>query len=337
MKKSILALAVLAGFAAGAAQAQSSNVSIYGIADMGYVRDSGATAAGSTSTLTSGGQSASRIGFKGREDLGNGMAAIFTLESGVLMDTGASDQGGLLFGRQAFVGLQTKLGTVRLGRMYNPLYEARHTFDPFDGGFGGDYGRLFITGGKRDNNSIVYDAPDKLGGVAVQALYALGEQPGDAAKARQMGLSVGYKKGPIDFKLVWDATNSNPASPLPIVTTRSTAAGGTYNFGPLMLTAVAQVNSSSAAVALDTRDYLLGLTVPFGASKVIATYILHDNRAAADADSRQLAVGYTYSLSKRTNLYTSYARLENDRLAKLQTAALGGTDRIFSAGIRHLF
>ena len=64
MKKSILALAVLAGFA-GAAHAQSSNVSIYGIADVGYVRDSGASAAGTTSTITSGGQSASRLGFKG--------------------------------------------------------------------------------------------------------------------------------------------------------------------------------------------------------------------------------------------------------------------------------
>jgi predicted porin len=337
MKKSILALAVLAGFATGAAHAQTSNVSIYGIADVGFVRDSGALAAGSTSSITSGGQSASRIGFKGREDLGNGMAAIFLLESGVLMDTGASDQGGLLFGRQIYVGLQSKLGTVRLGRMYNPLYEARHTYDPFDGGFGGDYGRIFINGGKRDNNAIVYDAPDNLGGVAVQALYALGEQPGDAAKARQMGLSIGYKKGPVDFKLVWDATNNNPASPAPLVTTRSTAAGGTYNFGPVMLTALAQVNSSSAAVALDTRDYLLGVTVPFDASKVIATYILHDNRAAADSDTRQWALGYTYALSKRSNLYTSYARLTNDRLAKLQTAALGGTDRIFSAGIRHLF
>jgi GBP family porin len=170
MKKSILALAVLAGGVAGAAHAQTSNVSIYGIADMGIVRDIGANAAGSTTTLTSGGQSASRIGFRGREDLGNGMSAIFTLESGVLMDTGASDQGGLLFGRHAFVGLQTKFGTVRFGRMYNPLYEARHTFDPFDGGFGGDYARLFITGGKRDNNSIVYNTPNTLGGVAVEAL-----------------------------------------------------------------------------------------------------------------------------------------------------------------------
>jgi predicted porin len=337
MKKTILALAVLASGFAGTAQAQNSNVSIYGIADLGFVRDIGATATGSTSTITSGAQSASRIGFKGREDLGNGMAAIFTLESGVLMDTGASDQGGLLFGRQAFVGLQTKAGTVRVGRMYNPLYEARHTFDPFDGGFGGDYGRLFITGGKRDNNSIVYDSPKLFGAVDVQALYALGEQPGDAAKARQMGLSVNYKKGPVDFIVVTDSTNNTPVGTAPIVTTRSTAAGGAYDFKRLMITAVAQVNSSSAAVPLDTRDYLLGLTVPFGAHKVIGTYILHANRAAADSDSRQAAIGYNYILSKRTNLYASYARLENDRLARLQTAALGGTDRIFSAGIRHKF
>jgi predicted porin len=335
MKKSILALAVLAGFA-GAAHAQSSNVSIYGIADMGYVRDSGASAAGSTSTLTSGGQSASRIGFKGREDLGGGMAALFTLEAGILMDTGASDQGGLLFGRQAFVGLQTGAGTVRLGRMYTPIYEARHAFDPFDGGFGGDYGRIFIAGGKRANNSVVYDTPN-FNGVDVEAMYVVGEQAGDAAKARQMGLSLSYKKGPADFKLVWDSMNSNPVSPAPIVATRSTAIGGNYKFPIVTIFAVAQVNRSSAAVALDTRDYLLGFAVPFGASKVIGTYIKHENRAANDSDTRQFALGYTYALSKRSNLYTSYARLENDRLAKMQTAALGGTDRVFSAGIRHLF
>jgi predicted porin len=336
MKKSILALAVLAGLA-GAAQAQSSNVSIYGIADVGYVRDSGASAAGSTSTITSGGQSASRLGFKGREDLGGGMAAIFTLESGILMDTGASDQGGLLFGRQIFVGLQTGAGTVRLGRMYTPIYEARHAFDPFDGGFGGDYGRIFLAGGKRANNAVVYDTPDNSSGIAFEGMYSVGEQAGDAAKARQMGASASYKKGPMDFKLAWDSMNSNPVSPAPIVATRSTAIGGNYSFPIVKIFAVSQVNSSSAAVALDTRDYLLGFSVPIGPSTVIGTYIKHDNRAAADSDTKQFALGYTYALSKRSNLYTSYARLENDRLAKLQTAALGGTDRVFSAGIRHLF
>jgi predicted porin len=336
MTKRILAMALMAGCAC-AAQADNLNVTTYGIADVGFQRDSGGNAAGPTKTVTSGGESASRLGFKGREDLGHGMAAIFTIEAGILMDTGASDQGGLPFGRQTFVGLQTPAGTVRLGRMYNPLYEARHTFDPFDSGFGGDYARLFINGGKRDNNAIVYDAPAILDGVAVQALYALGEQPGDAAKGRQMGMSFGYKKGPIDFKLAWDATNNNPVSPAPLVTTRSTAAGGSYKFPLLKVFAVAQVNSSTAAVPLDTRDYLLGVSVPFGASTVIASYIRHDNCAAADSDSRQVAVGYIYALSKRTNLYTSYVRLENERLAKLQTAVLGGTDRLFTAGIRHFF
>jgi predicted porin len=338
MKKSILAIAALATLA-GAVQAQESkeaNVGMYGIADLGFVRDIGANAAGPTSSIVSGGQSASRLGFRGREALGKGYSAFFTLEAGVLMDTGASDQGGLLFGRQAFVGLQTPYGSVRMGRMYTPIYEARHAFDPFDGGFGGDYGRIFLAGGKRSNNSVVYDAPE-MGGVEVQAQYALGEQPGDASKARQMGLSLGYKKGAADFKLVWDAINNNPAGAAPLVTTRSTAIGGNYKFPLLKVFAVAQKNSSSAAVALDTRDYLLGLSVPFGASNVIATYILHDNRNLAEADTRQWAVGYTYKLSKRSNLYTSYARLDNDSQAKLQTAVLGGTDRIFSAGLRHLF
>jgi predicted porin len=336
MKKSILALAALAAFA-GAAHAQTSNVQVYGIADLGYVRDSGASAAGSTSTITSGAQSASRLGFKGTENLGDGYAAIFTIEAGILMDTGASDQGGLTFGRQSFVGLKTPYGTIRMGRMYNPIYEARHAYDPFDGGFGGDYGRIFLTGGKRDNNSVVYDSPEFAGGFQVETLVALGEQPGDASKARQLGASLFYKKGNVDFQLAWDATNNNPTGVAPVVTTRSTVIGGNYKFPFGKLFAVAQVNSSSAVVKLDSRHYLLGFDVPMGASSFIGTYILNDNRNLADADTQQWALGYKYAFTKRTNLYTSYAKLTNDRLAKLQTAALGGTDRIFSAGIRHLF
>ena len=112
MKKSILALAVL-GAVSGAASAQSS-VTVYGLVDVALVRESGA-ATGASTKITSGVGAGSRLGFKGSEDLGGGLSALFLLENGFQADTGAMGQGGLLFGRQAYVGLQGGFGTVTIG------------------------------------------------------------------------------------------------------------------------------------------------------------------------------------------------------------------------------
>ncbi|RZI41890.1 porin [Herbaspirillum sp. HC18] len=113
MKKSLLALAVLGAFA-GVASAQT-NVSIYGVADVGIERTK-LSPGQSTTRLSSGIQSGSRLGFKGSEDLGGGMSAIFALENGYDISNGALGQGGLLFGRQAWVGLNGGFGAVKFGR-----------------------------------------------------------------------------------------------------------------------------------------------------------------------------------------------------------------------------
>ncbi|MDO9203061.1 MAG: porin, partial [Hydrogenophaga sp.] len=112
MKKSLIALAVLA--ASGAAMAQSS-VTLYGIADVVIHKDKGASAA-----LASGGVSGSRLGFKGTEDLGGGLKANFVLEQGLQLDTGAIGDGtaktaGQAFSRQSYVGLSGGFGEVKLG------------------------------------------------------------------------------------------------------------------------------------------------------------------------------------------------------------------------------
>ena len=122
MQKKIIALAV-AGLVSGVAFAQS-NVVIYGVADMGYVYadDYAGTSAAAKDTkaihkMYSGGQSGSRLGFKGTEDLGNGLAANFRLESGLNMDNGGAAQNGSTFSRWATVGLSGKnWGEVQFGR-----------------------------------------------------------------------------------------------------------------------------------------------------------------------------------------------------------------------------
>ena len=109
---------------AGLAQAQApatSNVTLYGSVDAGvaFIDNAGGT---SLRRVESGALYANRIGFRGTEDLGNGLSAVFVLETGFNVDDGALGQGGLLFGRQSFVGLRTSWGTFSFGRQYDLLY-----------------------------------------------------------------------------------------------------------------------------------------------------------------------------------------------------------------------
>ena len=339
MKKSLLALAIL-GAASGIASAQTS-VTIYGLIDAGYLHDSGGKAAGSVSSINSGLQNGSRIGFKGTEDLGNGLSAVFLLENGYKVDDGSIDStpAGLLFGRQAYVGLKGDFGIVKLGRQSNVLFNALAAYDPFNNGLAGDFARIFNQGGgpsgRRVDNSIVYGTPATLNGFVAEAIYGFGEQAGDASKGRQWGLSGGYIQGPVSVQVAHLRAGSTATA---VVVTKNTMIGGSYDFKTVKLFSMVESNKSDAATgALDTRDWMIGATVPFGASTFITSYTNHKNKAVADSDSKQIAVGYTYSLSKRTNLYTSYSRLANDTVAKLKVETAGTTNKILSAGLRHTF
>ena len=160
MKKSLLALAVLGAFA-GAASAQSS-VTVYGIVDASISSiDSGAER---TLGMDSGNNSASRIGFKGVEDLGNGLKGEFVLENGFDVSTGesANDNAGKAFSRLAYVGLNGGFGTVRMGRQNSPMKTALDVIDPFkNAGMAGaiDY---MVDGQtpERVSNQLTYISPN---------------------------------------------------------------------------------------------------------------------------------------------------------------------------------
>src|SRR6476660_2912926 len=117
MHHKLLTVAVLAALPL-AASAQSSVV-VYGIVDASVARENTDFNNGSRTVMASGNQSTSRIGFRGTEDLGNGLKALFNIEAGVAIDTGAADSS--LFGRRAVVGLQGAFGTLTLGREYTPI------------------------------------------------------------------------------------------------------------------------------------------------------------------------------------------------------------------------
>ncbi|MEB0135100.1 porin [Actimicrobium sp. CCC2.4] len=330
MKKSLLALAIFGAFT-GIASAQSS-VTAYGIVDMGITREMGG-AAGSVTKLANGVQSGSRLGFKGTEDLGSGLKAMFQLETGIAADTGGFSQGGLAFGRQSWVGLNGGFGTVSMGRQYNPLFTALDEIDPFGTGLAGSSTNLFITGATRVNNSIKFVAPE-MGGITAEAIYGLGEVAGNTAASRTLGGSVGYANGPILGKLVYERSNNATDTN----TTKYTQATFSYNFNVATLAVGYGKIKDDALVNADSA--LVGVTVPFGASAVMASYVRRNDKSALNQDAKQYAVGYTYALSKRTNLYSAYARIKNDNGLNYTVgdATSSGTgDKALNVGIRHKF
>lgn len=355
--KKILIAAAIAGGHAGWASAQSA-VTVYGVLDMAIVQEGGGSA-GSVTKVTSGVGSGSRLGFKGAEDLGGGLSAIFLLESGFQMDTGASGQGGLLFGRQIYVGLQGKLGTVMVGRQYTPHYMTVVFADPFGSGWVGDTKNIMATTGNafsRMDNTVKYVSP-ALGGVTVELVAALGEVSGDSAGGRQLGAAVDYTAGPLRVRFGYHDRNNDTASAKGTANARNAVLAAVYDFGAFKLHGAFGTNRGLNSSVLrntanpfglavapipstDSHDALLGVTVPFGMHALLASYLRKDDRTAFDQDASQVAIGYRYTLSKRTELTVAYARIDNRNGAGYTVGSAiesGSGDRAASVGIRHTF
>lgn len=356
MKKSILALAAL-GALAGTASAQTS-VTIYGVIDAGFVAERGG-ASGSVNKLTSGVASGSRLGFKGTEDLGGGLTALFLLENGFSVDTGGLGQGGLLFGRQAYAGLGGGFGTVTLGRQYTPQYLTLAFADPFGTGMAGDAANIMPNTGNassRMDNAIKYVTP-ALGGFTGELAYGFGEVADDNSAGRQIGLAVAYKGGPLGVRLGYHNRNNDTATVKNTDDGKSTLLAATYDFGVAKAHAAYGVNKGlnssplrntsnpfGSAVAptasTDSADWLIGATIPFGASTVLVSYVHKNDKNATNRDASQWAIGYRYALSKRTDLYAAYASISNKNGAGYTVGSAieaGSGDKAFNFGIRHSF
>ena len=213
MKKSLIALAVL-GAIAGAAQAQSS-VTIYGILDTGITYANKVSTAdggpngilstnGSKFSVDSGVIQGSRLGFKGVEDLGGGLKALFQLEAGFRNDTGAlqSDRGSTnLFPSKSVVGLSGNFGSVLLGRQTDVL-------DDLTGAVGHNLDRLEGTRtnnsirSTRTNNSIRYNTPN-VDGFTGSLIYGFGEAASQTSNGQSFSLGGQYANGPLGLRAAY--------------------------------------------------------------------------------------------------------------------------------------
>jgi predicted porin len=340
MNKTIIGAAMLAACAGGAsaqtAPAAPSSVSIYGIMDLALDFQGGGPN-GSVTKLSN--PFGSRIGFRGNEDLGGGTSALFVLESGITADTGALSQGGLLFGRQAYVGLKGNYGTLTLGRQYSARFLAIATIaDPFQVGFSGQAHNIMDGDAVRLNNSVKYATP-VVNGVSADLQYAPGEVAGDSASGRQVGASVGYTQGKLNVRLAYIGRNGTT---LPIATTRNSMLAGTYDFGVAKLHAAYSVNRGPLAKGSTSNDdMLIGATIPLvGPHSVRASYVRKNDRTALNRDASQIAGGYFYALSKRTDVYGVYSHIRNTNGAVFTVnngSDTGIGNRGVNLGLRHFF
>ena len=360
MQKKLIALAI-AGLVSAPAFAQS-NVTIYGVADayMGF----GSHGDNDMAAVNSGGLAGSRIGFRGTEDLGNGLKAVFTFEEGVSIDN--NDGLGETLNRQQFVGLGGSFGTVSFGRQYAPGFD--HVVDAFANSsilspqsiLAGDLGASIDAGsGSRWNNSVAYNGA--FSGLGVRAIYSMGtdvNSTGTSAGARvpvevgtdpadddAYGLGLNYANGPLRVAAVYQVIQADNEDQ------KEWSLGGSYNFG--MLTLAANYQDIKSLNNIEDRDadiWQVGVVVPVGAAgNVHLGYGEADvDFGANDGKAKSYSIAYTHALSKRTTLYTGFNRTDNDdglglgvvgheSGVNIGTGAAGDESDVFAVGVNHKF
>ncbi len=317
MQKKIIALAI-AGLASTAAFAQS-NVTIYGRMDLGAAYRSGNSGGvngiDDKYEIASGVGSGSRIGFKGVEDLGNGLKAVFQSEFGIGIDqTAAGTTNATWTNRNSYVGLAGGFGTVVAGRLDGVRYGVFNTYDPFAGGTIGNFTQMTLQVDRADN-AIAYISPNfsGFGLVLAYSTNTAGPEPVANNGAAQLHTIMGtYDNGPISARLDYEEVVTGLGSKTWVAT-----AAGSYDFGVVKVSALLdQIKNKDAG--LKEQAWLIGAKAPVGKFTLKAAVGGVKDKENDNNDSIKWALGVDYSLSKRTYVYANYGQIKNDDAAVRQ-------------------
>ncbi len=327
MKKSLIALAVLA--TTGAAMAQSS-VTLYGRLDASVGSlDQGAA---SDTRMFSGNLTTSRWGVMGSEDLGGGLKANFRLETAIDVTSGASTN----FTRASWVGLSGGFGGLTLGlrdSAFKDAFDLGNTHNLFDSEFtagkastegAGTVNVGNFTG--RPTSQIRYDSP-KFGGFSGAYSYAFDQTAGVESDIQAFHLR--YAGGPLDVALGYQKQNSAAAASDRDYTVLS----GIYNFGAFRVSA--QYQNAKTGTNLKDNDFGIGVSVPFGAFDLSAGYGTSETKSNGSKVRKGSAfsLGGTYALSKRTRVYAAYLDGDTEN-----AAGVTATERkLYAVGVAHTF
>ncbi|UZD54765.1 porin [Caldimonas aquatica] len=321
MKRIALVAALAAAYAAPAFA--QSNVTIYGRLNVSVERQK----AGGES-LTGMVDNSSRIGFRGTEDLGGGLKALFMLEHGFNADTGTNQ--GAMWGRESWVGLEGGFGRLRLGNTPSGTYFATADYISMhnhDTGTSSDALYAYVM---RDTNKISYTTPS-LGGLTAELQYSLKETTTGGDNAWE--IAANYQAGPLHL------------------------GGGYVKFGEdklFVIRALYEMGAFTFGGYYERDDFdgdkrnnfrLAGMYT-MGASEFHLNFgLAGDVGDLDDSGAKQFTLGYNYNLSKRTKLYAFYTRINNENNAAYAPARLQGNLSIgngqnfssFAVGVRHNF
>ena len=333
------------------ALAQSS-VGIYGVVDAyGQYLDGQAR----LGRVQSGGLAGSRLGFRSVEDLGGGLRALFTLESGFTVDDGNVGQGGSFYGRQAFVGVQGGWGTVSLGRQLSSLYRASEEFSLFGsrpagpstaviGGFGDGFepvrgaatsassaamGATGSGGPARVNNSVRYASPD-LAGFRFGTLYGAGETSGGTSDARLLDLALQYTGAGFDAVLSYLDDKAQRGGP-DDARARVLTLAGSYSFAPFRVVAGFIDFDDRRPANLDGKGFWVGGEYRLGAHTISTQVVQNRPKYSDDNKTTAYGIGWACALSTRTSMYTSLTRFDND--GRAGSGSLGRFNAAVPAGL----
>lgn len=363
MQKKLIALAV-AALASGATFAQS-NVTIYGNVDMGWLHRSGNNGGvsgtkGQNDLQSNASQSS--IGFKGVEDLGNGLKALFDLQYRLTPDMN-SGMGTAGAGHQ-YVGLTGSFGTAVAGYLDGLRYGIYGKYNPFGNYSVGNFASM-TTQYDRALNAVAYISPAFAGFTLILA-HATNTQVsegtlnsahsvatrisdgGNNGDDRLYSANLIYANGPLNIDLDYETTKAVGYSDGRLYV----ATGGvSYDFGVVKVGGLydvikGDVNSLIGGNALggvlgnlgagqkyDRRNWFVGATVPLGKASILASYGQVSDKTLSDADASKWAVGVRYALSKRTELYADYAHIKNDRNAQFTINPMGNSMGISGVGV----
>lgn len=345
MKKSLMAVALVGAFA-GVAHAQTA-VQIYGTIDAGIQKQS-------NQTLSIGKRASNTLGFKGTEDLGNGLKALFQLEIRYEPDTGTVENTNRpLFQGQSRVGLQGDFGMVRIGRGLTPYQETVGAFEPFHSlpNQAGFYTDLAVAGynsaplepagssNNRWSNAFWYNSP-VVSGFQLNTAIATKESAGANGRAvTGTGGGASYPAGAQASTNPFSISGTYNNGPLAVmagyernaVETKAMSLGAAFNVTPelkLMALATRQDQENTFRINPKTKAWVLGANYTMGPGKILAGYGQKDPDGAAK--TKQMSLGYEYSLSKRTYVYVDASRKKNPTNAT-------GTVNYYDLGVNHSF
>jgi GBP family porin len=370
MKKIATAVALLAPFALAHAQ---SSVTVYGILDASVSIGNGGNGAKSK-RLDSGVGPGSRLGFRGNEDLGGGLKAVFTAEMGIDSGAGTFQQGNLPFGRQLFVGLGSgNTWSLTLGRQLSPSEIAITAADALAQNYWNStatygIGTLMSPTGNavvgsgcqgatvRVNNSVLgsYSAAGFTG----RFMVAAGDENPNGT-GRLVNPSIEYKNGPVMLTAAYTRMRQCQADFATPLTSpgwqTEKIVGGSYDFGFASLFAGYYAFDPSEANKVVTpttlqeqKVFWVGARIPVGSAGTILAQVsrLKAERDAPDAKGTGIGLTYLHNLSKRTRVYVSSGRMQNNNYGSFSLTAAtasqpsggpGTKPNVISFGVTHLF